>query len=234
MGNSLLSIYNKGFLPGPDESKNKFFERIEKVEKILQNPSAFFKKPLTPLQGCFLLEENSKNLFFHGSSTLIYQIEEGINFPIIKSPSKFSKLFVTEDEILNHELVHARRCQFDESKYEEILAFRTSFSPFRKNLSPIISSNNDLIAFFLAIFFCFISLIPLSLLLLFFSTRLAFRQKTIHKCIRYLKSKTPSYEQILTAMTDEEILFLSKKQFHKIDFTLYRWQFIQTLFGTIL
>ena len=234
MDNSLLYIYNKGFLPGPKETEGQFLKRIEKVEKILKNPSLFFKKNLTPFQGCSLLDSVSKNFFFHGSSTLIYQIEEGINFPIINSPSKFSKLFVEEKEILNHELIHARRCQFDKSKYEEIIAYRTSPSPFRRKISPIITSNTDLIVFFLTIFTSFISLIPLSLLLFFFSTRLYFRHKTINKCISYLKEKNPSFEKILIAMTDKEISFVSKKMLHKIDFSLYRWQFIQNLFGTIL
>jgi hypothetical protein len=227
---NLSDIYNKGFLPGPKETKESFFYRIQRIEKLIKSPPPFFKKKLMPFYGCGLLEIGSKNLFFHGSSTCIYQVEKGVNLPIISTPSKFSKLFVTEKEIFDHELIHARRCQFEKSKYEEILAYRTSNCFIRKMISPIFNSNTDVILFFLGIFSLFISFIPLFLVLIFLSTRLFLRQKAINRCIKHLKNHTCFYENILHSMTDEEIDFLSKGQIDKIDFSLYRWQLLKNIF----
>src|SRR5262245_52150906 len=46
--------------------------------------------------------------------------------------------FYRRDELVTHECAHVGRMAFDEPAFEEIIAYRTSPSPFRRWLGPII------------------------------------------------------------------------------------------------
>lgn len=228
MENEYKSIYEKGFLPGPKETKEEFYHRIIETEKIIQNPEKHFKESLTPLNPSTLLSLK-KNLFFYGSSTSIYETKNGICIPVISKPSKFSSLFVQKQEILAHEKVHARRALFEEPMFEEVLAFRTSPSFLRRYFSPILCTPSQTYLFLFLGALSYFSIIPLLGYISFLNFNLHRKQKAITRCLKRYTLK----EGMLQGMTDKEILALSKGKIGQIDLSLFRWKFLHTLFGNI-
>ncbi|MCH9621161.1 MAG: hypothetical protein S4CHLAM20_05770 [Chlamydiia bacterium] len=240
MKDEYLSYYKKGFLPGPNETEKAFLNRIKKVQDILNHPkkfitdSSFQKTIFEPFKNCGLLFTPQRNSPVYASQTLILETEDKTLIPLIKTPSKFSLKFINANEIINHELVHARRILFNDDHFEEILAYRQSPSFFRRFFSPLIISRLELSLFFIFALMSISSMLPLISATLYLLIRLILKQNKITKCIQYLKKKTPHYEEILMAMTDEEINNLSKMKLAKIDFSLFRWTYLQTLFGKII
>ncbi|MCH9811662.1 hypothetical protein K0U07_02740 [bacterium] len=225
-------LYKEGFLPGPEETEQAFFDRVEKTRAVLKEPKKFitdrsFDKIELVTQGGAALLAKKRNLFFHAASTLIVELKDGLILPIITEPKS---ILVKKEEVLAHELVHARRALFDSPKYEEILAFRTSKAKWRKYLSPIFSTNIEVLLFFVAATLSFWTTIPLFLHLGFFSIRLYYRQKIIRHCKDFLNRISTDTESILTALTDEEIVAFSRGEIEKIDFSLFRWKFLQRVF----
>ena len=229
------SAYAKGFLPGPEETEKEFFDRIAATEHIIKDPKKyitdryFSKTELSPCGGAALLAKR-KNFFLHASSTIIVELKDKLIIPIITSPS--SRL-VDNNEVMKHELVHAKRALFTEPKFEEMIAFRTSKHKWRKYLSPILSSNIELLLFFSCALLSFFSLFPLTICLSLFAMQLYRRQKIIRRCLSYLKQHTKHPEEVLVGMLDSEIIAMSKGRLEEINFSLFRWKFMQTLFGKV-
>ena len=226
------ALYRDGFLPGPLESEQAFKERVQKTTSILKAPKKYITDKsfdgieLLPQGGAALLAKK-RNLFFHAASTLIVELADGLILPIITEPKS---IFVKKEEVLAHELVHARRALFDSPKFEEILAFRTSKHKWRKWLSPIFSTNLEVLLFFGAAFLSFWTLLPLLLHLGYFFMRLYRHQKIIRHCKDFLTRISSHGEELLLALTDEEIVAFSRGELEKIDFSLFRWKFLQEVF----
>ena len=140
----LINLYNNGFIPGPNESEKQFFSRVEATKKIIENPKQYIPKKftknglLTPINKASLLLVGKKNFFIFASSTTIIEIKKNLPIAIITNPSNFSSLFINKKEVIDHELIHAKRASFPNSKYEEFIAYRTSQSFYRKFFSPIL------------------------------------------------------------------------------------------------
>lgn len=232
MKTNYKELYLKGFLPGPYESEEKFLQRVEKTKEVLKKPKEFITDKIfqntdfEAFNGSALLVQK-KNLFYHAASTMIVELKNGLILPIITKPKS---LFIPKEEVLKHELVHARRALFDDPKFEELLAFRTSKSKYRRTLSPIFSSNIEVLLFFLTTILSFWTLLPMLINLTFFSYRLFYRHKIIRHCKDFLKRCTKHPEPVLRAMTDQEILAMSKGEIGKIDFSLFRWKFLEEIF----
>jgi hypothetical protein len=82
---------------------------------------------------------NSRKLKPWEAATTWIQEESGVRSCFIQLRSLKPPLFYSIEEILSHELVHAVRAHLDEPLFEEILAFRTSTSPFRRFFGPLFS-----------------------------------------------------------------------------------------------
>jgi hypothetical protein len=236
MTDEYLKHYNDGFIPGPIETEEEFLRRVDRVKEIIENPSdSITEKSLKnlkfkPFKGCALLFTSKKYSPLFASQTLILEMDDETLFPLIKSPSKLSSYFISAKEILDHELVHARRSLFEEPKFEEILAYRSSSSRTRRFLGPMIVSNLEIVGFLLCSLLAVWTLIPLLSFTTTLLVRQILRQRTLKKAIMRLKEMTPHIEKVLQSMTDEEITHLSKNQLSKINFSLFRWQFLQKLF----
>lgn len=236
MDKSYVKLHEEGFLPGPKESKEAFFYRVSLLRKIATCPAkyitekSFRGRVFTPVDRAYLLVDQCKHCFFQASSTTIIEVESGVFIPIIKNPSKFSSLFVNSKEVIAHEQIHAKRAQFDEPKFEEIIAYRSSKSHFRQQISPVISTTKQQGLFFLLVLFMPVSLYPILAFILWCSITSFTRQKHIHRCLAHLKKISNSPEEILIAMTDKEILQMSKNGALPNDPDEFRWQFITKLF----
>lgn len=121
----------------------------------------------------------------------------------------------SRDELLAHEGVHATRVTFDEPIFEEVLAYQTSKSSFRRYLGPIFKSPKESIFFMgsmtvlplnhLAIFF------PLALAL-FGVVRLAIKQRCFQKAKLQISKLFGSDKALgfMLHLTDQEIIRFSK------------------------
>ncbi len=160
-----------GFIPGPDESEEKFSQRIEYCrnlhnilsdhmgEEIPFSPKestslSFFQKASKKTQNLYGFMPDWVPIFFsnrqlspwHGACAWIFQLKEDTPTSALlqlrKSLHHSKRLLgiYDRDELISHELVHVGRMMFEEPKFEELLAYRTSPSRFRRFFGPLIQS----------------------------------------------------------------------------------------------
>ena len=67
----------------------------------------------------------------------------------IQIKNSFLSRFYPLEETVAHEMVHAMRLMFDERRFEEILAFRTSKNRFRRYFGPLFSQPREALGFVL-------------------------------------------------------------------------------------
>lgn len=180
---------------------------------------------------------NYKLPFWQGGCAWIFQIKEESPISSIiqlrksfKHSSKYLGLY-DRDELLTHELAHVGRMLFQEPKFEELLAYRTASSPYRRWFGPLIQSSAEsalflLLLFTLVVFDVFLlalgrpdayslalwlKTIPVVLIIAALG-RLWKRQRTFETCLSKLKQcvKEGYAEAVAYRLTDDEILLFSK------------------------
>lgn len=158
-------------------------------------------------------------------------------------------------ELIVHELAHVGRMLYQEPVFEEILAYRSSDSKFRRYFGPIVQSSSEsllftillglvLIADLILLFFNipFASTIALWLLILPFTLlilaiiRIIKRQAQFHNCLKNLKKIYKSHKiakHFIYRLTDKEIILFSKMKPSEIatyiqshHFSSFRWEFL--------
>ena len=243
-----LLFFSKGIIPFPGEDLPSLLKRFTYLESLLHNPETFFST--IPHRSFFSLGNKlpwffgfykARRLpFWIAALTWIVPTEHGFSVPCLQLSSTSSFLLPSREEIVNHESIHALRANFDEPRFEEILAYRTSKSRFRKFLGPLFQTTTEsnifiIISLFtlLATFF-FTSSLPAFLptfYLSFLSFRLFFRNKTLERCIRRLSPSYKNCEQLLLHLTDAEIELIAKKGSGIRKKNCLRWQQINALYS---
>ena len=163
---------------------------------------------------------NEKLLPWQGAAAWIFELENGAPLSsLIQVREKVWPLFGSEEERLSHELCHVGRMGFEEKQYEEVLAYQTSTSPFRRFFGPLFQSNLDsillvsllgLIVVFDVVLllsgslawydqFMWMKLVPL-VYLTYLLARLVRRQRTFQKVVSTMQSLPFVY-----CLLDEEI-----------------------------
>ena len=257
----LLSLNKLGLIPGPNETECDFLKRSdyclniknhlpedfkENLGKDLFLKSESFAKTIKDLVKLYdispdwipLFYSNYKLPFWQGGCAWIYQLTE--NSPTsaliqlrrhFKEKQTYLKIY-EEKELLSHELCHVGRMMFQESKFEEILAYKTAKSSFRRFISPLVSSSMESVIFLLIIFTIalfdvfliamknneaylmaiWLKTIPLSLFFLSLM-RLWRRQNVLKKTILKLKEVVGKENAlpVVYRLTDQEIISFSKK-----------------------
>jgi hypothetical protein len=156
----LLSLNQKGFIPGPDESEHDFLDRVQAARHFFAAPPAEFgEMERVPEPHWDWVRQHLKEIYdFQPDSIIAYYSNrklapwQGAASWII--PSKPGPLCAVQlrtgfrkgsylglysrDEILAHEAVHAARCSFEESRSEEYFAYFTSNARWRRVLGPIL------------------------------------------------------------------------------------------------
>lgn len=231
----LKRYYLEGFIPGPDESFQSFEMRVKASKEILKTPKEISEKLKVPLER-FTVEDKTlltftsdkKLFFYHGAMTLICSFDNGVVIPVIQLPQKrrwFS--FVSRKELIAHEKIHALRCKFNEKRFEEIIAYRTSSYKYRRFLGPLFSSQYEplivLSLLFLGFFYFPIFVIFFSYVTLLF-LRLLIRQLICYKALKELKKQTKNPEKALVFLTDFEIEEIGKGRFSSLAKTDIRWK----------
>jgi len=185
-----------------------------------------------------LFFSNYKLSFWHGGCAWIFQQRQNTPtsaFFQLRQNFRSSKHYLgiyNRNELVSHELSHVGRMMFEEPKFEEILAYRSSRSSFRRFFGPIVQSSVESMIFMLTLLivitldlFVLINgyeeffhlpmitrLIPLGLFGYAF-IRLCIRQYQFKKALINLKKiflNTHAANAVLYRLTDHEVVLFSK------------------------
>ena len=136
LDDKLRELAQKGWIAGPDETAEEFAYRYLKGRDHPSINNTFFGFTIdwVPLEF-----KNKKLAFWEGGATWISSRTAEIQLrACFEKRHRF--LGYTKDEIIQHESVHAVRSAFEESAYEEILAYMTSPKKWRRLLGPLFRS----------------------------------------------------------------------------------------------
>lgn len=145
---------------------------------------------------------NKGLLPWQGGATFID--EDKIVIQLRKAYERKEKIYgiYPKEEIIAHELVHAKRMHLDEPCFEEILAYRTSSSPFRRYFGPLFRSSFESVLFLLSFLPAVVNplyIFPSLIIPFFFVIRLVKYQRIFAKALQ----KQP-WEKLIE-MRDQEI-----------------------------
>lgn len=204
-----------------------------------------------------ILFSNFKMLPWHGGSAWIFQLSED-------SPTaaffQLRKIFVSaktflgiydREELISHESAHIGRMVFEEPKFEELLAYRTSKSIFRRWFGPIVQSSWESLLFIFVLILCFFSdlaimlsgysdpnhstlwikIIPV-LLFLFGLGRLSLRHWQFNRCLKKLKTilGEEKANAVIYRLRDQEIIDFgrcSSEEILRFESDSLRWYVIK-------
>jgi hypothetical protein len=182
-------------------------------------------------QGVNITYSNKGLAPWHGGCAIGDQIQLRKEF---ETRDKF--LFCRRDELIAHELLHACRADFPDSLFEEILAFQTSRSWWRRFFSPIFGSNRETLLFLgtllpaaaLVWISPWIYLVPGTLALLGLG-RLLIRQRQYGRCVRNLGRLVSHPRAVTFRLTAEEIIRFSRGEIESYvaEQSCPRWQEIK-------
>ncbi len=171
----MIEFGNDGFIPGPFEDETIFLERVRYCRQ-LRKELGFEEVSLEILNDAFnttrslfgispswipVSFSNVQLPFWVGGCAWIFQQTE--QSPVgafiqlrraLKNSSSY--LFYRRKELLAHELAHVGRMAFEEPKYEEVIAYRSSPTQFRKFLGPLFSGSSDMMMFMILAVFIFL------------------------------------------------------------------------------
>lgn len=142
---SLIDLNRRGIFPGPSEQWDRFFKRALAAKPVSTDEA------LQLTEKMFCASPNWVNITFkkkgllpwEGAATWIEENEQGDRLASIQmKPSLIASLY-PQTEVIAHEMVHAMRLMFEESRFEEILAFRTSNSRFRRYFGPLFTRPSE-------------------------------------------------------------------------------------------
>lgn len=241
----LLNFNRHGWIPGPDEDEETFLSRISALDHFFSFPPPSVDNFLTDgdwepartltrhlfdfSSDWIVAHYSNQNLpFFQGAATWLFE-KKGMQIPLIQLKTKLEsgplyKIY-RKEEVLAHECAHAARMAFQDSKFEELFAYKTSGSFLRRWAGPIFQKSWEstlffiflVIPFFVQALFLFIEPFPYwwAILflpwayLLFLGTRLTYLQIKLHQCLEKIKKTVANPAEALPfafRLTDEEIL----------------------------
>lgn len=158
-----IALNRKGLFPGPGEKEKAFLERVQALEEFFSNPPSEVDDFLTDGEwkaSRDLLSEqydfapdwivahfgNAKLPFFQAGATWISE-KNSLRIPLVQLKARYREKPVALTEILAHEAVHAARMQFDEPRFEELLAYQTSRFSWRRLLGGLFMRSWESILF---------------------------------------------------------------------------------------
>lgn len=152
----LIELNRQGLIHAPDESDESFLQRARAAQKMQSIGSCSSKLFDINPQWISVTYENKGLRLWEGGCTwndqgaLTLQLRSAFK-------TKSSYLGYRRSELVTHELIHVARSGFEEPVFEEILAYQSSPSFFRRFLGPIFRTTKET-SFFLvatvATFFC--------------------------------------------------------------------------------
>jgi hypothetical protein len=166
---NLLHLNRRGIFPGPSEREEEFLTRAaakkiasqeslrelshqSKRQNLLQTLPKLTQELFDAFPDWVNIHFSQKGLFpWEGAATWIEENVEGVKIASIQIKSSFFTRLYLPEEILAHEMVHAMRLMFEERRFEEILAFRTSKNRFRRFFGPLFAHPGETKGFVLCV-----------------------------------------------------------------------------------
>ncbi|MGZ3633819.1 MAG: hypothetical protein ACXWM7_06040, partial [Parachlamydiaceae bacterium] len=210
-----------------------FKPSFEKAEKVLEEayPTTQLLYDIQP-SWVPIFFSNHQLAPWHGGCAWIFQFQtEGPRTAFLQLRKAFARQktylnIYPREELVAHEMAHIGRMMFNEKQFEEIVAYRTSASRWRKWLGPLVQSAFEslfFMIFLLAIFFLdsyllvmhhfeaylslvWLKLLPLGLLCLAL-LRLWKRHRVFQRCRNQLISilNSPTFaDHVLYRLSDKE------------------------------
>lgn len=209
----LRDLRKRGFWVGPEEREELFSKR---VALCTANPpsseidSEDWRRASERAAACFGFSPDwIETRIEKGGLLFAGEAEVGCGVPVVRMGERVWRRGrpVPRDELLAHEWFHAARMAFEEPRFEEVIAFQTSRTSWRRLLSPLIQSTGELLLVALvslatplmALMGLSYPLLPLFLLFLFLGVRLSWR----HWLWRRTSSRFPLH--LAAQLTDREI-----------------------------
>ncbi len=217
---TLKELASRGWLIGPDENEDTFLARVSShpdrtsTSHLLQRMEETFGM----VPGWVDVHYSNRGLALWEGAVVTIEGHH-LQIQLRKAFQKKKRfLFYSGEEILAHEAVHAARMAFVEPLFEEILAYQTSISPFRRYWGPFFRSAKESRLWMLLIFATLGSSlffpifnylwIGCGFLFMYGAMRLICLQKQFRKCLKQLTVLGNSSKQALKMMlclTDKEI-----------------------------
>lgn len=263
LDSELLQWNRQGLIPAPDETEEQFSQRakyclqlqqklantseladygaqLPEAQDILQQGCAL-SKPLFDISPSWvpLFFSNQQLAPWHGGCATIFQISDDTPTSaflqlrtVFKNRSNFLGLYQRK-ELIAHELAHIGRMLFHEPRYEEVLAYKTSSSAWRRWLGPIVQSAAESVWFVVILFLLgmldlyflltgnsamyafatWFKIIPLAMIALALG-RLWLRQWTFSRALQNVIAAVGGNDKhaaaILYRLTDQEIALFSR------------------------
>lgn len=219
---SLIDFSKRGIIVGPNEEKNIFFNRAEKLKKkeqFIDFTSINIAYQVRP--DWVEIEYSNKGLHFW-EAACVWQDQPKMQLKPIFLKKNY--LGYSRKELIDHELVHLVRSEFHSPIFEEVLAYQSS-KRLRKYFGPIVRNPRESkgFVFFLAIIALFSFWSPFSILLLLPILGYAFyrlwRTQSIFQKARKVLSSVANDTlalPILLRLTDEEIQTIAKLHQSKV------------------
>lgn len=267
----LSLLNQKGFIPGPNEGEEEFLKRTDYCLNLKRQFAADLGQQLPVEAGSMppevaqnvnpitknlfdivldwvpIVFSNYKMSFWHGGCAWIFQMSEdsptSAFFQLRKTFEKSQRYLGMYDriEIIAHESAHVGRMKFDEPKFEEVLAYRTATSSFRKWIGPIFQSSWESLVFVLLLFLCifgefylinneisdsawrqlftWLQFIVLGMIFLGL-VRVLWRQRQLSQCLKALKILFGTDEKadaVTYRLLDKEIIAFGKMSSEEIN-----------------
>jgi hypothetical protein len=215
-----LSLYSRGFIPGPSETEEDFRKRIFAPTTPLHKEAQAITWNVFRLAPDWISIELSKKGLRPWEAGAAWQDDQQ-SWHIQIHPK-----WKAQDEVMAHEAIHVVRGAFQEKIFEEILAFRTSKSRLRKFLGPLFRTTKEpwilLAACGIDCGWAFVGGTPCATLLLLFMgiLRLSWNQCQFARCQKFLP-----HPALVIGLTDREIRELARgKSFSSLNDGSLRWQ----------
>lgn len=148
MRESLFDLNRRGLIQAPQESEADFFGRCR--AEIFSKHSSPLAKQLFDIDPDWIeiTYENKGLRFWEGGCTWINGDQVTLQLQKVFL-NRETYLGYEREEIIAHEYVHVVRGGFNEPIFEEILAYQTSSSPFRRFFGPLFRSSRESLFFML-------------------------------------------------------------------------------------
>ena len=239
----LLALNARGFIPGPDESEERFIARTRRPAASL--PRAQIEWAREQLLELFDFAPDSLNVVYSNKNLRIWEgaacwIEDGAcTLQLREGFRKGTYLFglYSRDELLAHEAVHAARAMFEEPENEEFFAYATSPKRWRRVLGPLVRRPWELWVWALALGFGIVwsGAFVVALGLFAYATwRLARQHARRARAAATLAKQLATPRLIRAALfrtTDSEIRALAKGKLLEADDSL-RWRLLKLAYFT--
>ncbi|MBS3905117.1 MAG: hypothetical protein KGZ39_07315 [Simkania sp.] len=230
-----MEHYRKGLIPGPLESREQFFQRVarlqEKKEPVGKAISAEdwakahdVTRSLYGIAPDWIAAFFSHRDLFWWEAGAMWELEDGFAIQLNDKQRR-----VAHVEVLAHEMVHAARAAFRESRFEELLAYRTSPNRWRRWIGPLFRHPKEtwglMAAILIDMWLIWHGNLPWGTSGLFavMGGRLAWDQWRLASCLKRLPLAS-----IGLCLTDQEIVAVAKgTSWIELDDGSLRWQMIK-------